>query len=50
MQFLEKLWKKRENSDIKLVAIGRRRNFSARIFFAEKLLAIEMKKKTDTYG
>ena len=36
MQFLEKLWKKRENSDIKLVAIGRRRNYSVPEFFLQK--------------
>ena len=35
MQFLEKLWKKRENSDIKLVAIGIR-NYSVPEFFLNK--------------
>ena len=51
MLFLEKLWKMRENTDIKLVTTGRRRNYlvsesnyHTTQFFTENLLGIEMKK------
>ena len=54
MQFLEKLWRVRKYKNIKLVTTGRRRNYlvsepnyHTTKFFAENLLAIEMK-KTDT--
>ena len=50
-QFLEKLWKMWENTDIKLVTTERRRNclvsevsYHTAKFFNENLLAIEMKK------
>ena len=50
-QFLEKLWKMWENTDIKLVTTERRRNclvseatYHTAKFFKENLLAIEMKK------
>ena len=51
MLFLEKLWKMRENTDIKLVTTERRRNYlvsesnyHTTQFFTENLLGIEMKK------
>ena len=54
MQFLEKLWRVRKYRNIKLVTTGRRRNYlvsepnyHTTKFFAENLLATEMK-KTDT--
>ena len=53
MQFSEKLWKTRENIDIKLVTAEIRRNclvsepnYYITKFLTEHLLATEMKKKT----